>query len=142
MSDGIIIWDLPDDPDGNVQHIAAHDITTEEVEDVLLDRDSDDTTSRWKLLTYGMVTLSQFGGLADDSTENATPLSNALAWCGANGDRLCIDDEKGVHKVSSAVIVTDTRITLYGHGTLKFYASGCLQVGDASNNAILFLKTT
>ena len=29
------IWDLDDDPAGNVQHIAKHDITKEEVEDVL-----------------------------------------------------------------------------------------------------------
>jgi hypothetical protein len=26
-----IIWDLDDDPDGNVQHIADHDLTKEEV---------------------------------------------------------------------------------------------------------------
>ena len=30
-----ILWDLDDDPDGNVQHIAEHGISTEEVEDVL-----------------------------------------------------------------------------------------------------------
>ena len=30
-----IVWDLDDDPDGNVQHIAQHDLTVEEVEDVL-----------------------------------------------------------------------------------------------------------
>ena len=30
-----IVWDLDDDPDGNVQHIAEHGISTEEVEDVL-----------------------------------------------------------------------------------------------------------
>ena len=29
------IWDLDDDPNGNVQHIAAHDITKQEVEEVL-----------------------------------------------------------------------------------------------------------
>lgn len=29
------LWDLDDDPEGNVQHIAEHDITKEEVEDVL-----------------------------------------------------------------------------------------------------------
>jgi uncharacterized DUF497 family protein len=29
-----IVWDLDDDPDGNVQHCAAHDVTKEEVEDV------------------------------------------------------------------------------------------------------------
>ena len=46
MSDVIIIWDSPEDPDGNVQHIAAHHITVDEVEEVLLDRDSEDTISR------------------------------------------------------------------------------------------------
>lgn len=30
-----IIWDLDDDPQGNVQHIAEHDVTKEEVEEVL-----------------------------------------------------------------------------------------------------------
>jgi hypothetical protein len=35
-----IIWDLEDDPDGNVHHIAEHGVTIEEVEDVLLDRHS------------------------------------------------------------------------------------------------------
>jgi hypothetical protein len=32
-----VIWDLDDDPEGNVQHIAAHGITQEEVEEVLND---------------------------------------------------------------------------------------------------------
>jgi len=30
-----ILWDLPDDEDGNVQHIGEHGITTVEVDDVL-----------------------------------------------------------------------------------------------------------
>ncbi len=30
-----ILWDLDDDPDGNVQHIGEHGLTVEEVEDVL-----------------------------------------------------------------------------------------------------------
>ncbi len=30
-----ILWDLDDDPDGNVQHIAEHGLSIEEVEDVL-----------------------------------------------------------------------------------------------------------
>ena len=30
-----VIWDLDDDPDGNVQHIAEHDITKAEVLEVL-----------------------------------------------------------------------------------------------------------
>jgi len=30
-----IIWDLDDDPDGNVQHIEEHGLSIEEVEEVL-----------------------------------------------------------------------------------------------------------
>jgi hypothetical protein len=30
-----VIWDLDDDPEGNAQHVAAHDLTKEEVEEVL-----------------------------------------------------------------------------------------------------------
>ncbi|SRR6266446_2665411 len=33
----ILIWDLDDDPEGNVQHIAEHGITPEEVEAVMND---------------------------------------------------------------------------------------------------------
>jgi hypothetical protein len=31
------VWDLEEDPDGNVQHIAAHGITVEEAEEVIRD---------------------------------------------------------------------------------------------------------
>jgi hypothetical protein len=31
----LVIWDLPDDPDGNVAHIAEHGITQDEVESVV-----------------------------------------------------------------------------------------------------------
>jgi hypothetical protein len=33
-----VIWDLPDDPYGNVQHVAQNGLTEDEVEDVLLNR--------------------------------------------------------------------------------------------------------
>lgn len=35
-----VLWDLEDDPRGNVIHIAEHDVTPEEVEEVLNDRQS------------------------------------------------------------------------------------------------------
>ena len=42
-----VIWDLPDDPDGNVRHILdGHDVTLEEVEEVLRDPGSEDAVSR------------------------------------------------------------------------------------------------
>ena len=44
-----ILWDLDDDPDGNVQHCADHGITPEEVEEVLgsaMDADISRATGR------------------------------------------------------------------------------------------------
>jgi uncharacterized DUF497 family protein len=46
MNIQIIIWDLEDDPFGNVEHIAEHGVTIEEVEEVLLDASSSQSTSR------------------------------------------------------------------------------------------------
>jgi len=62
MSDVIMIWDLPEGPDGNVQHIAAHNITVDEVEEVLLDRDSEDTTSRssGRPITFGYTSSGRY----------------------------------------------------------------------------------
>lgn len=41
-----IIWDLEDDPDGNVQHLLEHDVTVDEAEEVLLNRESSRAVSR------------------------------------------------------------------------------------------------
>lgn len=50
-----IIWDLPDDPKGNVQHIAELDLTPDEVEEVLRNRHNQSTVSRTSgnMLTFG-----------------------------------------------------------------------------------------
>ena len=45
MPDVEIIWDLDDDPDGDVQHIAEHGIDKQDVHDVFNDPDSVTTTS-------------------------------------------------------------------------------------------------
>ena len=41
-----VLWDLEDDPEGNVRHIAENDLTVDEVEDVLLDPENDVRVSR------------------------------------------------------------------------------------------------
>lgn len=46
MRDVILIWDLDDDPQGNVRHIAQHDVSKDEVHQVLADAKSIDATSR------------------------------------------------------------------------------------------------
>ena len=49
-----IVWDLHDDPDGNVQHCAEHGITKEEVEDVLQNpTDSDVSRSSGRPILFG-----------------------------------------------------------------------------------------
>ena len=57
-----IPWDGTDDPDGNVQHIAEHGITVEEVEEVLLDRNSEDTISRssGRPITFGYTASGRY----------------------------------------------------------------------------------
>ena len=37
MTRFLLVWDLEDEPEGNVRHIAEHGITQEEVEEVLND---------------------------------------------------------------------------------------------------------
>ena len=54
MSFGAIIWDLDDDPDGNVQHCAEHGLTKEEVEEVLQNaNDADISRSSGRPVVFG-----------------------------------------------------------------------------------------
>lgn len=61
MDDVSVLWDLEDDPDGNVQHIAENDLTVEEVEDVLLDPDNDVLVSRTtgRPITFGWTSTGR-----------------------------------------------------------------------------------
>jgi Domain of unknown function (DUF4258) len=51
----IVIWDLDDDPFGNVTHIAEHGISKEEVESVLLDPQNytDENRGKGDWITFG-----------------------------------------------------------------------------------------
>lgn len=49
-----IIWDDPDDPDGNVQHILEHGLEIEDVEEVLADPTSEgDSASSGRPCVWG-----------------------------------------------------------------------------------------
>jgi uncharacterized DUF497 family protein len=49
-----ILWDLDDDPDGNVQHCADHGVTREEVEEVLENAvDADISRSSGRPVVFG-----------------------------------------------------------------------------------------
>ena len=49
-----ILWDLDDDPDGNVQHCAQHGVTMEEVEEVFQNvTDTDISHSSGRPVVFG-----------------------------------------------------------------------------------------
>lgn len=49
-----IIWDLDDDPDGNVRHCAEHDVSQDEVEEVLQNAtDADISRSSGRPVVFG-----------------------------------------------------------------------------------------
>jgi hypothetical protein len=63
MEDAQIIWDLPDDPDGNYRHILdGHDVTIEEIEEVLRNPDNDRTFSRSSgyPMVFGWTTTGKY----------------------------------------------------------------------------------
>jgi uncharacterized DUF497 family protein len=54
MSVNSVLWDLDDDPDGNVQHCAAHGVTKEEVEEVMENpTDADVSRSSGRPVVFG-----------------------------------------------------------------------------------------
>jgi hypothetical protein len=55
-----IIWDLDDDPDGNVQHCAEHGVTKEEVEEVLQNpTDADTSRSSGLPVVFGDTSMGR-----------------------------------------------------------------------------------
>ncbi len=56
-----IIWDLDDEPDGNVQHIAEHGLTKEEVDDVLMNSSNptDESHSSGNPVTFGWTSTGR-----------------------------------------------------------------------------------
>jgi hypothetical protein len=61
----LVIWDLENEPDGNVAHIAEHGITQDEVEGVVQNPDNDTVTSRssGRWLTFGWTETGKYLGV-------------------------------------------------------------------------------
>jgi hypothetical protein len=60
----VVVWDLEDDPEGNVQHIAEHGVTMDEVEDVISNPDGDLVTANrnpsGNMLTFGFTSTGRY----------------------------------------------------------------------------------
>ena len=60
MPFAFILWDLDDDPDGNVQHCAKHGVTKQEVEEVLQNPiDTDISRSSGRPVAFGDTTTGR-----------------------------------------------------------------------------------
>lgn len=63
MDDIQIIWDLEDEPGGNYQHIVGgHDVTVDEVEEILRNHHAEATTSRssGQPITFGWTSTGKY----------------------------------------------------------------------------------
>ncbi|HEX3654775.1 MAG TPA: BrnT family toxin [Pirellulales bacterium] len=61
-----IIWDLENDPNGNVQHLARHHVTPDEAEEVLIDPRSITTISKssGEQITFGYTGAGRYLAVA------------------------------------------------------------------------------
>ncbi len=65
-----MVWDLDDDPDGNVQHIAEHGITIGEVEDVLYAAEEVlASESSGRPITFGETSTGKYIGVVFEVVE-------------------------------------------------------------------------
>ena len=83
-----IIWDLDDDPGGNVQHIARHHITPEEVEEVLVDPRSTTTISKssGEQITFGYTGAGRYLAVAWQMISDAPLIARPITAFDPNQD--------------------------------------------------------
>jgi hypothetical protein len=76
MSDVQILWDLEDDPDGNVRHIAANDVTVDEYVEVFVGNYEQATISResGRPICFGWTSTGKHLAVVWDEVEPEDPL--------------------------------------------------------------------
>ena len=73
-----ILWDEPDDPDGNVQHIAEHGLSIDDVEEVLTNPTSEGTSAStgrpcvWGYTLEGIYIIVIFEEIDEDTLRVVT----------------------------------------------------------------------
>ena len=83
MIDAAVIWDLGDDPDGNVPHIAEHGVTIEEVEEVLSDPDNSTEVSARsaRSITFGETAAGRYlAGVWETALEDPLTIYPVTAY--------------------------------------------------------------
>lgn len=68
-----VIWDTDDEPDGNVQHVAEHGVTKDDVEDVLFGIHEIDTSrSSGRPIAFGFNFAGQYLCVVFDWVDDET----------------------------------------------------------------------
>ena len=83
MIDALIAWDMEDDPDGNVQHIALNGITMAEVEEVLLNEENPvgESRSSGRPITLGETsTGKRIGVIWEQALDNPLIIRPVTAY--------------------------------------------------------------
>ncbi len=65
------IWDLDDDPDGNVQHLAEHGVTIDEVQEVIDNPwGTDSSRSSDRPILFGWTSTGRFLAIVYENVEH------------------------------------------------------------------------
>ena len=73
-----ILWDDPDDPNGNIEHLADHDLTIDDIEHVLADPVSEGTSrstglpDAWRYVPDGRYVLVVYEKVAEQTIRVVT----------------------------------------------------------------------
>jgi len=73
-----ILWDDPDDPNGNVQHVLEHGLSIEDVEEVLENPTSEGTSAStgrpcaWGYTLEGLYIIVVYDQIAEDTIRVTT----------------------------------------------------------------------
>jgi uncharacterized DUF497 family protein len=73
MGHSTAIWDLDDDPEGNVQHIAEHGLTKEEIEEVLENPEGiESSRSSGRLIAFGETSTGRIVAVVYEEIDRNT----------------------------------------------------------------------
>jgi hypothetical protein len=84
-----VIWDLRDDPQGNLQHIAEHDVTPEEVEEVLENRwnEAVASASSGNPIAFGWTSTGKYLAVVFEKIEVDPPMAYPITAYPVNPPR-------------------------------------------------------
>ncbi len=84
-----VIWDLEDDPQGNFRHVADHDVTADEVEDVLENHFNDAvaSASSGNPIAFGWTSTGKYLAVVFEKVQANPPVAYPITAYPVNPPR-------------------------------------------------------